>query len=559
VISPREPPTRTVPLPPPTRSWLTWLLALATISCSSLDVVNPNDPDRDRALATARDLESLIAGTFNVFFTGIHNTSHVVNLFPIYGSEMTGVPVSGGGWSESQEPRTSYDNSPGISADSGPWGPRLLWSSLSQVASNSNDGMRGIRERGIRLSEGEIDVTPRARAFALLMRGWAWGYLAMMYDRAVLVPEWEPVPDDAIEQAIRSIRPWEVVRDSALASLEEAISISGRHTFVVPAVSESRRWFGSPRPLREADLARLASTIAARVLVLSARTPEQRSGLDWNRVLAYTEAGLTTDFEVLLEPGFRTSLLYARAQTNSAGCANCFRLDNRLIGAADVSGSFQEWLAKPVSSRTRFDIVTPDRRITGPTPRSNGAYTFYRADDNGFPPGRGLYFRSAYQWGRHQHRGYSSTTGTVLVATVDENNLLRAEALLRLGDRTGAAALVNVTRTRSRTLPDGSIHPGLPPVTSAGVTPAADCVPRTDRGACGDLLAALRYERMIELVGIDAIRGYADSRGFGLLPDGSWLQLPIPGNELELLGFPIYTFGGFGSQWGAVYAPATAP
>jgi starch-binding outer membrane protein, SusD/RagB family len=534
-------------------------LLLAAAACEGLDVVNPNDPDRDRALATAKDLEALIAGTFNVFFGGTHSTAHTVNLFPNYASEMTGVPVSGGGWMQSQEPRTAYDNHPSISADSGPWGPRFLWTSLSQVASNANDGLRILQERDIRLIEGEIDVTTRAHAFAKLMRGWAWGYLGMLYDRAVIVSETATVPDDPEEQARHSILPWPEVREVALASLDEVIELASQHTFALPPASASRRWFATPRSMTNEDLGRLANTIAARILVLSARTPEQREKIDWERVLRYTENGLIRDFEVLLEPGYRSSLLYSRSQSNSLGCANCFRLDYRLIGPADVSGAYQRWLATPVAERTRFEIETPDRRITGSTPTSHGAYTLYRADDNGFPAGRGLYFRSAYQWGRHQHRGFAANTGTALLATVDENNLLRAEALLRTGHSAAAAALVNVSRTRQHTLPDGSTHAGLPPVTEAGVPEVADCVPRSDSGACGDLLTALRYERMLELVAIDALRGYADSRGFGLLPDGSWLHLPIPGNELEVLGLPVYTFGGVGTEWGAVYGPVGLP
>src|SRR5690606_38847822 len=143
-----------------------------------------------------------------------------------------------------------------------------------------------------------------------------------------------------------------------------------------------------------------------------------------------------------------------------------------------------------------------------------------------------------YQWSRHRMENNIScasnsnlnNSGTQRMLTADENALLRAEALLRTGDLEGAAALINITRTRPQRIGNETYN-GLPPVTAAGV-PEVDgqCVPRTDSGACGTLMTALRYERFIELAGIDAVRAYADARGFGMLPDGSFMSLPVPGN-----------------------------
>jgi hypothetical protein len=83
-----------------------------------------------------------------------------------------------------------------------------------------------------------------------------------------------------------------------------------------------------------------------------------------------------------------------------------------------------------------------------------------------------------------------------------------------------------------------------------------ECVPRLDSGACGDLLATIRYERMIELAGLDMLRGYADTRGWGMLPDGTPYHYPVPGNVLDLYDLPNYTYGGVGRDGSATYAPA---
>jgi hypothetical protein len=143
--------------------------------------------------------------------------------------------------------------------------------------------------------------------------------------------------------------------------------------------------------------------------------------------------------------------------------------------------------------------------------------------------------------------------------TADENTLLRAEALLRTGNAAGAADLINVTRTRTQTI-GTTEYPGLPPVTAAGVPEVnGQCVPRRDDGSCGSLLDALRYERTVELAGMDVFRGYAEARGWGTLVDGSLLQWPVPGDALELYGLPNYTYGGVGGNGVATYNPVSNP
>jgi hypothetical protein len=126
--------------------------------------------------------------------------------------------------------------------------------------------------------------------------------------------------------------------------------------------------------------------------------------------------------------------------------------------------------------------------------------------------------------------------------SVDEMRLLKAEAELRLGNLQDAADLINVTRVGNGE---------LAPVGPNGVPESDSCVPRRDDGSCGTLLDALEYERLIELAGLEATRAYVDRRGFGTLKTGTFLQLPVPGEELQMLGQPIYTFGGVGGEWAA--------
>jgi hypothetical protein len=67
-------------------------------------------------------------------------------------------------------------------------------------------------------------------------------------------------------------------------------------------------------------------------------------------------------------------------------------------------------------------------------------------------------------------------------------------------------------------------------------------------GECGDLMQTLIYEKDMETAYLYAGRSWYDHRGWGTLRTGRALQCPLPAVDLELLGLPVYTFGGVGGQ-----------
>jgi hypothetical protein len=556
-------------------------LILAGTGCQDLFVPNEIEPDRERALGNPSDVEAFIgAAYFPSFFRPLHGSDGglsglVVSHFTYAGADMTstlGGTASVTYFNDLMEPRQPHNNAATICSTICEWGPRDFWGRINSAASIPYDALQ-ILDAGMIIRRDGVDVTPRARAFAKFMQGWSWGYSALMFDRVHVIPENVPIPDrleDLQAFSVETLVPSAEAIQAAVRSLEEAIAIARLHPGVVnyPAESpdQSIPWFASPTTITNAQFIQMANTLAARLLVLGARNPQERAQVDWQKVLQLTGAGVTpgNDWEVLLNTN-RSSQVLQRLQSNVATATTNGRWNYRTIGLADQSGSFQQWINASEAGRNRFDIVTPDRRITGPTPQSHGSYTCYRTDNNGFLGERGLYRFSAYQWSRHRLRNgigcvpvTTSTalnTGTLPTITADENALLRAEALLRTGNLAGAAAMINVTRTRQQRI--GTVtYPGLPPVTAAGVPEVGGvCVPRTETGACGSLMTAVRYERLIEMAGTDAIRNFADARGFGMLPAGTPMLYAVPGNVLDQYGLPNYTFGGVGMEGSATFAP----
>jgi hypothetical protein len=535
--------------------------ALVGVGCQDLQVTNPNNPDRDRAISNPADVENLIAGTYATLWNPLHDYASAALLWSAWGREGTTTSQVGAIWvSATQEPAQAISNDSNQNPSTGLIGPPQAWLDFHRVASNANDGLAAIAgETGSQMSEL---TRARARAVALLNRGLAWGYLAMGWDQATILFEDTDLGSDANAVVKANIRPYPEVLQAALASIDEAIAVANATPFTVPA-----SWYRTAGDFSSAELIRVANSYKAKFLVYTARTPEERAAVDWNQVLQLTSNGVTQDWGTLVTPeaGGLTTDYIRQLQLNSRNGLQQSRADYETIGPADVSGTWQTYINTPLEQRQKILITTPDRRVTGPTPESDGTYFRFMSpalvgtlategSTWGFLADRGLYNFSAYQWYRY---GGGFTNIFVPMMGVTENRLIRAEALLRTGDAEGAAALINVSRTAPQTI-GTTQYPGLPAVTAAGVPQGESCVPRTRGGACGDLLEALIYERRIELYGVDGMRSWADNRGFGRLREGNPIHMPVPGRELEALGLPQYTYGGVGGNcaFGAACAPA---
>lgn len=516
--------------------------ALVLVGCQDLVVENTNAPDRIRALSSPEDVQTLISSSWRDYWNRLHSTTTGYNVMPLVADELTGTYANNAALELSSEPRGPFNNNP--IAD--PHGTtRFHWESMYRAMSSATDGLQAIGA-GLRLPVADVldDTDPtlatsRGWAFAKWVQATAMGHLALTHDQAFIVDEFTDLEEDDLV-----LEPYEAVREAAIDMMMQAIDTMRARPFTTPD-----SWLPT-RSYSSAQLAAIGHGYIVRWLVYGARTPQERAATDWNRVIQHLDQALTEDYQIDLESGNITSGLFGRAQTGGSFSAWG---DYKLIGAADISGAYGDWLDAGVDGRERFRIVTPDRRITGPTPDSDGSHFRWRAD-NIFVAQRGLYHQSHYQWYRGV-RQYgmttTSSTGVAPLMTVDEMNLIRAEAYYYLNRREEAAQLANITRTRERII-QGTSYPGLPPLTASGVPASADCAPRLDGRNCANLLEAIMYERMIETTLFTAWRAYHDSRGWGRLPEGTFLHLPVSARELEASGLPVYSFGGVGGPGAAV-------
>lgn len=493
-------------------------------ACADLDTTNVNQPDRDRALASPNDVESLIRGGYTSYHSTLEAGAYPSWSLSVGADELSSSWGNNGMQQFSSEPRVAYPNDL-------VFGYRGLtespWIAMYRIISNMNDGLLAINN-GMQFGPNGQD-TKRAEAMARFAQGLAHGWIALQYDQGFIYRE-----TDDLETTEFEFRPYTEVMAAALEMLDAAKAAAQAGSFTL----ESPWIYG--RSVSSTELVRVINTYQARYLASVARTPQERAAVDWQRVLTLAEQGITEDWGPIL--GGTGS--WSAQRKGYHGKLDWFRGDYKLLGPADVSGAYKVWLDTPVGDRQPFDIDTPDRRIMGPDgPGTNGKHWAYRFAQN-FNADRGTYHFSRYYQSRWsglqpQHNGQ---TGLDPVLPVAEMDLLRAEAYIRLGQPELAVPLINRTRVA-----EGE----LPPVTVDGVPQSADCVPRWDGVTCGTLWEALMYEKRLQNAAAAAGVAYFDARGWGILVPGTQLHFPVPARELEILGLPFYRFGGIGDEWAA--------
>lgn len=466
-----------------------------------LTVENQNAPDRERALASAEDVEALIAGSYLDFWGATQYSVPSMGLSTA-ADEYTS---SWGNWhmqNASTEPRIPYDNSSSYRYRTFNQTP---WFSLYSAISSANDGLVAINNG---LVIGDATRTARAKAFAKFVQGLAHGWLALFFDQAFIFDETVDLETDQLE-----MQPYNEVMDAAIAMLEEAVAMFNATSFEIPDT-----WING-NAFTNTDLAKLTHFYIARYLAQVARTPAEREAVDWSRVLDHANQGITEDVVIVGDGNNWWSRLQHHGQNHI-----WTRADYHTIGPSDTSGNYQAWLDTPLNDKQPFLIHTSDQRVTNGDPEGPGT-DFRHAGPPRHRPDRGTYHFSFYQHYRWEAHHLSGGEATVTLIRDAENDMLKAEALFRLG-MPGAADLVNKTR-----------------VARGGLPPASDSDP--------DLWDKIVYEKKFETFATSGGVAFFDARGWGLLITGTPLHWPVPGRELETLQMPIYTFGGVGGPWSA--------
>jgi hypothetical protein len=521
------------------------LLAAASIggfaltACVDLEVINPNAPDAERALGTASDVEALIGGGWGNWWNSVSASNSVAPILATASYQHSATAANFGMVEFSSWPKVPVHH---LTANVfyNEFANNWIWQYRAVAA--VVDGLNAINNGVVELP---ADRDARAKAFGYFVLGLSHGSAALMYDQSYIF-------DPTIDRSAVALHPYTDVMEAALGYFDQAIAES-QGMANIPVTWMSRTVTG-------AELRQLAYAYKARYRAAVARTWAERQAVDWPAVIADLDNAITADWsvDVVSGSGFSSGALVNMPRYGPWG-----QLSYQVLGMADQSGNYQEWIARDPWSRhpnlstdqtsDPFLIITPDLRF----PQGATIAAQQAADGVLFeiPTASGGYGaqwnrpdRGPFRWSYYRYIGNdmwlltaANRTAGMKEITVDEMRLLRAEANYHLGQLGPAATLINVTRTAA----------GLNATDAAGLN--TSCVPKLPNGNCGGLFEMLKWEMRLETMyqGLHLAPWYFHGRGWGDLAEGTFLHMPVPGREAELLMMEPYTFGGSSGQGAA--------
>ncbi|HSJ26352.1 MAG TPA: hypothetical protein VK929_16855 [Longimicrobiales bacterium] len=524
-------------------SFLATLALVTAAACADMDVDNPNAPGRDQVGGSAADLEALIAGAMQQVVLTHTEVDGPAPMLSTMSFQHSAYPANFGMVYYSAIPRRAFNNDVA----------REFYNQVANAWTWSYRGAAGVANalHAFQTTDMSLgDDEPRARAWGNFMLGMTHGSIALLFDQGPVVNQATPRDDNDLPAPDGTLD-YNALMAVALAHFDSAIAIASANTFTVPEA-----WAMSG--VTNTQLVGIAHAVKAQFRAMNARTWEERQAVNWNAVLA--DLDNATEWNLAWNWPTWTNWAFVYSTFAGWGQENLF-----IMGMADQSGNYQEWLSRPVLERTPqaadgrdLLIVTPDLRF----PRGNtlaeqqaaanrGTHIWAAANpgDQWARPDRGSWRWSHYQWRRYgagtPNAGYGDL-GPLPFVSNDHLRLLEAEAHFHLGDRAQAAALINVTRTAA----------GLNATDAAGTN--TSCVPKLPDGSCGGLFEMLKWEKrlMTKFEGPYTAPWYFDGRGWGDLYRGTPLHFPMPAREASLEGVAPYTFGGAlpGSAPQSVYA-----
>jgi hypothetical protein len=530
--------------------------ALAAAACQEpLNVENPNDPDVQRAFATAQGVERLIGQSYQQVHVAIHGGNAIKPQLMTMSFESHAALGNFGMGLRAGMPRLPISNARGNQTAT----ENLReFSLLQRNARSTADGIAALdRLREAKSNVlGSVGADLRARAFGFFALGASLAYAAMIYDSAAVVYPTTPTTEVPALSGYASVMTEAIkMLDTAIAIATSAAAVTDNATFTIPL-----GWLPTatyPTGFSRAEFIQLVRSFRARFRAGVARTTAERQAADWAAIIADAENGLQNDLAITLSISAGWRNLNIESQYRYEGW---HQMPPVLIGMADTATAYDAYLALPLGARGPILIRTPDRRFPpGETRAAQQA-------NSPNPPTGLLYFRNrpsggdtpAEPWGTsfYDHNRFytifqsADKAGPWPDITRAELDLLAAEGYIRRDDFVRAAALIDTYRTRAG-LPalSGVITARNQPVPGGtACVPQVPTAPSFTSANCGDIWEAMKWEKRLETAWTGYGQWYFDMRGWGDLPEGTPLHYPVPYQEMDARLVPFYDLGGVGGR-----------
>jgi hypothetical protein len=467
--------------------YIVLLVTLLTAGCTKkLEVENRTNPGIDDIYSDPQSVYGVTASLFFNWYINAqtHSWSPQMSMMTM-ADQGTSSWLNSGMYDLSSEPRMPFDNSESYRYA---YIFEHYWEKLYAALSTSNDILRVISE-GMEIGDNGED-TKMVKSMAYFIQGLSLGYLGLNYDRAFIIT------DETEDPASVQLSSYSDVTAAAIASMQKCIDIAKTANFIIP-----NDWING-KDYSNTDLVKIAYSYMARFLVYNSRNAKENDAVNWQTVLDYANQGITSDFEIFMDNVNWKNWVYHYTYERD----DWVRVDARIIHLMDNN---YPW---------RLQSGNDPGKATSADARLNSDFTH----DNvcPFKPDRGYYHYSYYLYTRLNYT--FSNPDWFPEFYVNELELIKAEAYVHLGNPAQAVTIVNNGSRTTR---------GNLPALSASATNK-------------DIIDAIFYERDIELFVAGFGIGFYDMRRRDMLQKGTLLHFPIPAKELNVLGIPIYTFGG---------------
>ncbi|MEX2180860.1 MAG: hypothetical protein WD771_02380 [Gemmatimonadaceae bacterium] len=509
-------------------------------ACSdNLEVLNENNPDLERVYKEPTDIEAVVATLYRTYHQGTQGAAEGLNSqskamsFESYGQVANfGMNLRG------LIPRVAIDNSRGNQVAGG---NNNNWSTISRLMRTASVATQAVdRMLAASATMGDAGRNLRSRSFGFFVNGISLGTLALGYDSIHVVTT------KTAAATIPAFVGYAAAMDSALRMLDSAITVMNAAVVATGMTTIPAAWInGGSADMTPAQYIQLVRSYRARLRAGVARTPTERTAVNWTLVLADAQNGIATDHQVLLSSaagGWSSSLDAGTFQTS----ASWHQVSLLYIGMADTSGAYQTFAnAAGYTNKIGMDVLvlTPDTRWPSGTTRGAqtaasalplvaGQYISNRDPGGDQPDNSNPSGTSQYDHRRWFAISQNTGNGTYVFMPKVEIDMLAAEADIRVGAGAVALPLVNASR---------AAH-GLPAYAAAGALApgGTGCVPRLPNGACGTLLEAMKYEKRMETQLTGYMQWFNDSRGWGDLIAGTPLHWPVPYQEMDTRNQAFY-------------------
>jgi hypothetical protein len=284
---------------------------LAVWGCQSLDVTNPNLPDKKRALGDPASVEALGAGAIQTWFNAYtdlrgagvtnvyartyssswnngnlnyHQGIYLADASRMNPADTTIDPLS---WTRNGAP---YANDPAAAARTtieAMWGGGLDESATQRPGmyaslSSANLVLNAIRNNGLLINnDGD---TQRAEGLAALMQGASLMVLALQYDKAYIL-------DENTDPATIQYSTRDIVRDSAVSKLIQAAGLFTTNAATMSSLKSE--WTNGGESFSPDEMAKIAYTMAAMTIAWYPRDSTEAAAADWATVKTYASQGIT--------------------------------------------------------------------------------------------------------------------------------------------------------------------------------------------------------------------------------------------------------------------------